>query len=383
MISMAYITVCVYCILQLGYLILLENRRRTVRFGQERHFLRILVLLIISFVADIVSSMNMGPRWFFPIAAAGVYIEIILNTLLLPIFFTYVCEQIDDLKPVIRRRVSIIIWSLTILCVIMILSTAFTKQIFYFDSDQTYHRGPLFLVPMFVLFLLMVLVEGFIISQKTKIEGNYYRSLALFLVPPLIGWALQSFIFGLPFSLMGMTFGAQMVFINIQNRNIDKDYLTGAFNRQTLDRYVQDKINSSSKQQSFTAIMLDIDEFKAINDRYGHYQGDVVIVDMVRLLRKSVDRRDFIARYGGDEFCVILESDDQQQIHNTLERISQNLRTYNEDKKEFILSFSLGWSVYDPSFGKLPESLYQVIDQKMYQEKYKHREIAMLQDGSQ
>lgn len=373
MISLAYLSICIYCMLQLGYLILLEKRRRNVRFGQERYFLRILTVLVLSFAADIASSLNQGPSWFFPFAAAAVYAEIILNTLLMPIFFAYVCEQIDDVNPRVRKTVALMVWVLTVVCVMMILSTAITGQVFYFDSARNYHRGPLFLVPMFVLFLMIVLVEGFIISQKSKIESNYFRSLALFLVPPLIGWALQSFIFGVPFSLLGMAFGAHMVFINIQNRNIDKDYLTGAFNRQTLDHYVQNKISSSTTKNSFAAIMLDIDNFKEINDLHGHYQGDVVIVDTVRLLRKSVEHNDFVARYGGDEFFIILDRDDPLGVERTLDNIAKNLKEYNLEKRKFQLSFSFGWAIYDPSFGNLPESLYKVLDQKMYDQKRQHR----------
>jgi diguanylate cyclase (GGDEF)-like protein len=359
--------------LQLGYLILLEKRRRNVRFGQERYFLRILTVLVLSFAADIASSLNQGPSWFFPFAAAAVYAEIILNTLLMPIFFAYVCEQIDDVNPRVRKTVALMVWVLTVVCVMMILSTAITGQVFYFDSARNYHRGPLFLVPMFVLFLMIVLVEGFIISQIYIIERNYFRSLALFLVPPLIGWALQSFIFGVPFSLLGMAFGAHMVFINIQNRNIDKDYLTGAFNRQTLDHYVQNKISSSTTKNSFAAIMLDIDNFKEINDLHGHYQGDVVIVDTVRLLRKSVEHNDFVARYGGDEFFIILDRDDPLGVERTLDNMAKNLKEYNLEKRKFQLSFSFGWAIYDPSFGNLPESLYKVLDQKMYDQKRQHR----------
>ena len=373
MISLAYLSICIYCMLQLGYLILLEKRRRNVRFGQERYFLRILTVLVLSFAADIASSLNQGSSWFFPFAAAAVYAEIILNTLLMPIFFAYVCEQIDDVNPRVRKTVALMVWVLTVVCVMMILSTAITGQVFYFDSARNYHRGPLFLVPMFVLFLMIVLVEGFIISQKSKIESNYFRSLALFLVPPLIGWALQSFIFGVPFSLLGMAFGAHMVFINIQNRNIDKDYLTGAFNRQTLDHYVQNKISSSTTKNSFAAIMLDIDNFKEINDLHGHYQGDVVIVDTVRLLRKSVEHNDFVARYGGDEFFIILDRDDPLGVERTLDNIAKNLKEYNLEKRKFQLSFSFGWAIYDPSFGNLPESLYKVLDQKMYDQKRQHR----------
>ena len=361
--------------LQLGFLIVMENRRRNARVGQERYFLWMLIITFFSLAADIMSSFYQGPDWFFPFAAASIYLEIILNTMLLPIFFHYVCGQIINLDLALKRRLNIVLWIMTTICVALLVSTAYTGQIFYFDDANFYHRGPLFLLPMFILFAMMVVIEGFIISQRSKIEVGYYRSVALFLVSPLIGWALQSFIFGLPFSLLGVTFAAQVVFTNIQNRNIDKDYLTGAFNRQTLDSYMQHKIDISTDYKTFSAILLDIDNFKSINDCFGHYEGDVALIKTVHLLRDAVGRTDFIARYGGDEFCVILNSDDLQAVEETVHQIHCRLSDFNRNPKPYQLSFSMGYAVYQPSIGNKAELFFKIIDQKMYDEKNARRAV--------
>jgi diguanylate cyclase (GGDEF)-like protein len=359
--------------LQLGFLIVMENRRRNARVGQEKYFLWMLIITFLSFIADIMSSLNKGPDWFFPFAAAGNYIEIMLNTVLLPIFYRYVCEQICDLDRVVARKLNITLWIMAVVCAALVVSTAYTGQIFYFDGAHTYHRGPLFLLPMSILFAMMVMIEGFIISQRQQIEVSYYTSLALFMVPPLIGWALQSLIFGLPFSLLGVTFAALVVFTNIQNRNMDKDYLTGAFNRQTLDNYLQHKIDLSTRQRTFSAILLDIDNFKSINDSFGHYEGDAALIHTVRILRDSVGRTDFIARYGGDEFCVILDSDDPSVVEATVGQIDSRLSDFNRHHKPYPLSFSMGRAIYQPSMGNKAEFFYKIIDQKMYDEKNARR----------
>ncbi len=382
MFSAAYLCICLYSMLVLGFLFFMENRRRNARSGNERYFLLMLVIALLSFVADIMSSLYAGPEWFFPFAAAGNYIEILLNTSLIPIFYWYICEQIPSLNKAVRNRLSRLLWMMTALCVALGIYNIFSGQIFYFDSAHLYHRGPFFIFPMLILLAMMLIVEGFLVSQREKIEAKYYKSLLFFLIFPLIGWALQCFIFGLPFSLLGITFAALVLFTNIQNRNMDKDYLTGAFNRQTLDRYMQHKINAATRQKTFSAILLDIDQFKEINDNFGHFEGDTALINTVSLLRSSVSPADFIARYGGDEFCVILESDDPKTVGETIRKINSSLSDFNKgENKPYRLRFSMGCAIYDRSVGDSAQSFLRVIDQKMYRNKTSHKAAAHIRVG--
>jgi diguanylate cyclase (GGDEF)-like protein len=356
--------------LQIGFLIVTDNRRRRRRSVEERYFSLMLIMLLLSFLADIASSLNHASAWFFPFAAAGNYIEIILNTTMLPIYYLYVCMQITNINITLKRRINEILWILAAVCGGFVISTAFSKLIFYYDSANEYHRGPLFWVPMSVLCVMMLIIEAFIVSQKSRIDARHFKSLVLFLIFPLIGWALQLLIYGLPFSLISATFAAQVVFTNIQNRSMDTDYLTGVFNRQSLDHQMQGKIAASTGQSSFSAILLDIDNFKSINDCFGHYEGDAALIYTADLLRSSVRSKDFIARYGGDEFCIIFDEGDSSALDHVIQRINDNLHEFNMNtKKPYQLNFSIGSAVYDPSIGADTELFMRIIDQRMYDEK--------------
>ena len=133
---------------------------------------------------------------------------------------------------------------------------------------------------------------------------------------------------------------------------------------------MQQKITAATDKKTFSAILMDIDNFKSINDCYGHFEGDLALEKTVQILRASVNRNDFVARYGGDEFCIILESDKETELEDVVIKINNNLDEYNQKAdKPYKLCFSLGYAVYNCSMGKSKEIFFKLIDQKMYDQK--------------
>ena len=104
-----------------------------------------------------------------------------------------------------------------------------------------------------------------------------------------------------------------------------------------MENRLQFKLRS---QDPFTAIMIDVNGFKAINDIHGHTIGDTVLKDVSRILLSGAKYEDYVCRFGGDEFFVILESKDD--IGNAyIKRIDHALETYSKDKP-FTTSLSYG-----------------------------------------
>jgi diguanylate cyclase (GGDEF)-like protein len=85
------------------------------------------------------------------------------------------------------------------------------------------------------------------------------------------------------------------------------DFLTSLPNRQAYDERVQEEIERANRySRSLSLLMIDIDDFKMINDTFGHPCGDIVLRQMAKLLNNNIRRMDFVARYGGEEFVIIL-----------------------------------------------------------------------------
>ena len=165
---------------------------------------------------------------------------------------------------------------------VMTLITPFTGLLFYFDKNNVYHRGPC--LSLFIVFAFAYLIYAFmlVISNRKQIEKRYFLPLILFSFPPFIGSLLQNFFYGLALIWSSITISLLIVHLYIQNRKLNTDYLTGIYNRLQLDRYLQAKIRNSDAHNGFSAIILDINDFKIINDQYGHLIGDEALTITAR-----------------------------------------------------------------------------------------------------
>ena len=126
----------------------------------------------------------------------------------------------------------------------------------------------------------------------------------------------------------------------------NRDYLTGLYNRryffQTMNDYVNDVKESGER---FAVAMIDIDHFKKINDTYGHDIGDKVIITLADILRSSTSPRDVVARFGGEEFCIVLKNINRYSAQDILERIRSEVENYSfsVDKDKYIkFTISIG-----------------------------------------
>lgn len=113
---------------------------------------------------------------------------------------------------------------------------------------------------------------------------------------------------------------------------------------------------------------LDMDNFKKVNDRYGHLTGDLVLQRFVYLIRAELRERDIFARYGGDEFIVLFDNVDEQGVSRALARIQQRLENEHWVDLDEVLGVSAGFALY-PSDGETPEMLLNAADLRMYRNK--------------
>jgi len=153
-----------------------------------------------------------------------------------------------------------------------------------------------------------------------------------------------------------------------------KDPLTGLFNR----RYVSEKSLkiikfAQRKELNIGILLIDVNDFKDINDKYGHDYGDQILEKTAGLLVQSFDEKDIISRWGGDEFLIISKYSDENTIFKKINELETRLNKTEWQHKEG-LSISIGTSSF-PKDGQNLKVLVELADCKMYKRKvyYKKR----------
>lgn len=155
------------------------------------------------------------------------------------------------------------------------------------------------------------------------------------------------------------------------------DPLTGAYNRRYLDRLLPDEKERAERfDHPIGLLMFDLDDFKAINDRYGHIRGDEVLLAFAQALMSVVRKIDPVIRFGGDEFLVVLLETDEEGTSLACERIRRDvlelLRDHGSVDEAWDLSVSVGTAVRHP--GEDLELKIREADRAMYARKDDARE---------
>jgi diguanylate cyclase (GGDEF)-like protein len=176
-------------------------------------------------------------------------------------------------------------------------------------------------------------------------------------------------VIGLPIMLvMAWMFGKQYDKAKFYSEN---DTLTGIFNRRAIDLFfTKIKATTDSSSQKFAVLLIDVDNFKKINDHFGHKEGDVLLKGLSSELVKSVRKTDIVARWGGDEFIILAPHiTKREHVQEIIQRINDNLK--NLSTAQIDVSVSIGVAVY-PAEGKTFDDLLKAADKRMYNMKIRH-----------
>ena len=153
------------------------------------------------------------------------------------------------------------------------------------------------------------------------------------------------------------------------------DGLTGLFNYRSFMQRICEEIERAARYKSnFTLLMADIDHFKKVNDSLGHLAGDMVLTEVASSIKKSSRNVDFVCRYGGEEFAVILVETGIQKAMSTAERIRVNIENLNIKYKSSTINVTLSIGAVEfPNSAKDAESLLNDADAALYRAKAKGR----------
>jgi diguanylate cyclase (GGDEF)-like protein/PAS domain S-box-containing protein len=162
-----------------------------------------------------------------------------------------------------------------------------------------------------------------------------------------------------------------------------RDYLTGLYNRRYMEETLErELLRAARKHLSLGIIMLDVDDFKQINNTFGHAAGDAILRELGSLLREHVRGEDIPSRYGGDEFILVLPDASCEVTRKRAELIrnaAHHFHTQFERQNLKLGTLSLGVAVY-PSHGSTSAAILRAVDCALYRAKREGRGRVIVAD---
>ena len=157
-------------------------------------------------------------------------------------------------------------------------------------------------------------------------------------------------------------------------RNSNLDALTKVYNRRALSTYLKEVCAKGTVPHDLHVLILDIDDFKKINDTHGHLAGDKILIFIANLLRKTLRDGDRVFRYGGEEFIIILNRLDDMQCKNITNRLINLIRSNKLVYKGVGLSVTMSIGTTKFFKGDTPDSLISRADKALYKAKEKGKD---------
>lgn len=327
----------------------------------------VLCLLILESLTWILDG---GGTTFLILCNYGVTISLYLLTPLLAFLWSlYVQSQLfHDEKAL---KILVLAYGIPIaICAILTLSTPLTNGMFYFDSNHIYHRGAWYPLLAALSILPLFTSAGSVWAHRKRISRKSALMLILFSVITLLSSIAQVLFYGITVIWSSISIAILLAYTSVQNDQVYLDHLTGVFNRRQMDIHIADRVRLAKEGRALSCILLDINHFKAVNDTLGHVAGDDALKDASTILQSSIRKGDFLARYGGDEFVVLTDIDNENALGMLLLRIQENTRLFNASKsRPYTIRFSAGCAVYRPESGWDAQEFIGYVDSLMYQDK--------------
>ena len=332
--------------------------------NEDKVLLGVIILVIMACIADAITFSVDGHTG--PGVTALAYISnnilFLSNMAIGPLWVMLISLHINGVVSKFQR-----IFMLVVCGIIAVMMTVnfFDPIVFDINERNVYTRGPLFMLKNLLEVILMA--DGVIIYliSRYRSGGVKFFPVLQFVCPIFICVCLQMFYYGISTIWVGIAVGYTSLMLALQNENIFIDKLTGLYNR-----YYLDKISGELKRKrKITMMMLDMNDFKSINDNFGHSQGDDALVSLANVLQKTVGADGTVVRYAGDEFVIILNGGDEDSAEKCKLLIKKNLEEFNEiHKKKYKLSASIGVGVFDLEKSNV-DKILKKIDKLMYDDK--------------
>lgn len=275
-----------------------------------------------------------------------------------------------------RHHIRLISLPFLFICCATLYNAFGTGFLFRITAENVYQRAGFCALSYLSVFFYFVYSVYLVKQSKEEGINLDFFPIFYFVGPCAIAMPIQFLHYGI--TTVWISVALSLTFVQMQefSENISTDTLSGLYNRHYLEGILSQK--ALAEHGSLYGIMIDINDFKRINDHYGHHMGDEAIRDFGSILSKSMPETGIPIRYAGDEFVVLLRDKNEDAADELMDEINRRIHAFNLSGTEpFTLSVSMGEAKLDPM---APESFLQEMDARMYEEKRRYHDQTIHSD---
>ncbi len=335
------------------------------------HLLFYTVILLITDALGWLFS-NLNGLVFFNFLVTAIYYS--MHLLICTVWIMY-CDYIIHEDYTHTKKVRNIFLIPTIIVAALAFMSYEYGLLFSISNNNVYSRGSyyyLFIVinNLYIAYSIYLILKHIIKNKLNQKKNNRLYILIVYPALPIIGVILQTMYYGVNITWLLTTVSLIIVYFNFQNAQLIIDPLTKITNRYRFEGIFDKHYNNQNGDMTKFLIIIDIDRFKGINDRYGHLEGDEVLEKVAKILREKADSKDHVSRIGGDEFVIFGDCKNENELKILKESIQAELNEYNKNSdKEYEISISMGYATQNHLHSKTKEELFFEADASMYQNK--------------
>ena len=339
----------------------------------------VMIIVLLELCIDIFSGTRFtGSHTVLTLSAFSFYL---LNPLPGVFYFLYI-DQLHNGWEKIPKKMGVLIFIPMMINAVFVCMSLFNGMIFTIDATNTYGRGEYFFL-VSICGLVYVLGSQVHIVRAKRNSNHTFPRVMIYPYPVVIASILQVHFEGMEIIGVSMILTMLMIFLHIQNTHANKDYLTSLYNRSLGVQYLQYLFQHKQKGKRIGGILMDINDFKAINDTYGHDMGDKSLRVFAKILKESFSHNWLICRYGGDEFLVFCELGSRHELEEAVLELRKNLGFINiKNSLPFPLTVSIGFAIVEDSTTST-EAFIKSLDDGMYADKAKYRSMKQVSVASQ
>ena len=375
--ALYYIEANIMCIIVFAIL-LIHNHFNLDRQEKQIKYDHVLIVFMLYFVADCLWAAieaEIIPKTRFAMAANAFMLYVLMGaTVYCWLIYVMAYVQVPHRNRPINRFA--VLFPFLISTMVLVLHYILAPQTLISEANEALPDFSIYLIVVPDIYLVAILFYTFrkARGEENPMEKRKYIFVGAFPLLVMTGGMIETLFFPhLPIYCFTCLILMLVFYIQAIEVRVSMDPLTNLNNRGQLMRYISQKSNLHQEGRQTYVVMMDIDDFKAINDTYGHAEGDKALVTVANSLKKVVKKNgmpSFLGRYGGDEFILIAHPEMKEQIDHLISIAREEIsRECADDGIPYLLLVSAGYDELKKEQDSF-QNCVQRADEKLYQDKH-------------